>query len=365
METDMQPQNPHLIREALKLGITYLFLTGVLFGVSRFYLQYSRSGYGSQGFSEYSGITSIITGIASFSSLSVAVWRFRRNQMIFNIVYCFVISAFVSAADFLITRQICRIIFYRKNIDFSITNNISDFFICWAAFFGWACVFLTLLYSFDVRDRERRLAAVREEALSAQMRALRYQVNPHFLFNTLNSIGGLIEDGSATRAERMVLSLSTFLRTTLTLDPLHDVPLSEELALQEEYLEIEFERFSDRMTFEIDMPDDVCHALVPSLILQPLIENAIKHGVCAMPGMVNISLAARRQSDRLLVFVENDMPIDTSGAKPVGMGVGLSNVSERLRARFQDDGRFSAGPTEPGKFRATLDMPWRTDPDAY
>jgi two-component system, LytTR family, sensor kinase len=228
-----------------------------------------------------------------------------------------------------------------------------------ALFFGWSCLFLTLLYSFEVRDRERRLAAIREEALAAQMRALRYQVNPHFLFNTLNSIAGLIEEGDAPRAERMVMSLSTFLRTTLSLDPMHDVPLADELALQEEYLEIERERFSDRMAFNIDMADDVRHALVPSLILQPLIENAIKHGVGATAGKVEIELRARREGGRLQVTVENDMPTDAPGTRPAGMGVGLRNVAERIRARFQSDGQFTFGPIAAGRFRASVDLPWR------
>ncbi|MBN9548818.1 MAG: histidine kinase, partial [Alphaproteobacteria bacterium] len=221
------------------------------------------------------------------------------------------------------------------------------------------CLFVALLYYFEVRDRERRLAAVREEALSAQMRALRYQVNPHFLFNTLNSIAGLIEEGSATRAERMVLSLSTFLRTTLSLDPMHDVPLADEISLQEEYLEIERERFSDRMAFSIDMPADVHGALVPSLILQPLIENAIKHGVGATAGKVEIALRAQRDADRLRVTIENDMPVGSNGKKPDGMGVGLRNVAERLHARFQGDGLFWSGPIAPGRYRASIDLPWR------
>lgn len=225
--------------------------------------------------------------------------------------------------------------------------------------FGWSCLFVALMYSFEVRDREQRLAAVREEALSAQMRALHYQVNPHFLFNTLNSIAGLIEEGSAQRAERMVLSLSTFLRTTLSLDPVKDVPLADELALQEGYLEIERERFSDRMAFSIDMPEDVRRALVPSLILQPLIENAVKHGVGATAGKVEIALRARREHDRLHVTIENDMPARTDGARPAGMGVGLRNVAERLRARFQDEGLFSSGPVAPGRYRALLDLPLR------
>lgn len=228
-----------------------------------------------------------------------------------------------------------------------------------ALFFGWSCLFITLVFGFELHDRELRLAAVREEALTAQMRALRYQVNPHFLFNTLNSIAGLIEEGSASRAERMVLSLSTFLRTTLSLDPMHDVPLADELALQEEYLGIERERFSDRMAFSIDMPEDVRGALVPSLILQPLIENAIKHGVGATVGKVEIALRARREADRLQVTVENDMPLGDDHKQPTGMGVGLRNVAERLHARFQGDSEFSSGPVAPGRYRASIDLPWR------
>lgn len=235
---------------------------------------------------------------------------------------------------------------------------VNDIALGAALFFGWSCLFISLMFAFELNDRQQRLAAVREEALSAQMRALRYQVNPHFLFNTLNSIAGLIEEGAATRAERMVLSLSVFLRTTLSLDPIHDVPLADELALQEEYLEIERERFSDRMAFSIDMPQEVHNALVPSLILQPLIENAIKHGVGATAGRAEIILSARRSLDRLEVTVENDMPVVGNGIKPIGMGVGLRNVAERLRVRFQDEGLFKSGPIAPGRYRASINLPW-------
>ena len=227
-------------------------------------------------------------------------------------------------------------------------------------FFGWSCLLIILVFGFELSDRARRLAAVREEALAAQMRALRYQVNPHFLFNTLNSIAGLIEEGSATQAERMVLSLSTFLRTTLSLDPMNDVPLAEEISLQEEYLGIERERFSDRMAFNIDIADDARGALVPSLILQPLIENAIKHGVGSTSGRVEISLQARREANRLHLTVENDMALtDCREWRPAGMGVGLRNVAERLKARFEGDGQFSSGPVAPGRYRASIHLPWR------
>lgn len=217
-------------------------------------------------------------------------------------------------------------------------------------FFGWSCLFITLLYSFDLRERERRLAALREEALSAQMRALRYQVNPHFLFNTLNSIAGLIEEGADERAGRMVMSLSTFLRTTLALDPMSDVPLADEVALQGDYLAIERERFSDRMALRIDLPDELRSARVPSLILQPLIENAVKHGVGRATGRVEISLTARREANRLRLTVENDMPDGEGAMAPApgraataGTGLGLRNVADRLRARYQEGGMLEAG----------------------
>lgn len=229
-----------------------------------------------------------------------------------------------------------------------------------AIFFGWSCLYVALGYAFDMRDRERALAAAREEALAAQMRALRYQVNPHFLFNTLNSIAGLIEEGAADRAGRMVISLSTFLRTTLALDPMHDVPLSEALILQEDYLEIERERFSDRLHYNFDVPDDVRGALVPSLILQPLVENAVKHGVGRSDAPIGIQIAARREGERLIITVENDLkPIDSRAPFP-GIGIGLRNVAGRLRARFGAHGSLAAQTQGDGCFRVELRQPWRT-----
>lgn len=291
--------------------------------------------------------------------MSLLLFRLRGLSFTQKALLCFLMTAvgapLFTTIDFL-NYMICQ---YPKPVKFDPVYSGYTLLEGASMLFGWSCLFVALLYNFEVRDRERRLAAVREEALSAQMRALRYQVNPHFLFNTLNSIAGLIEEGSATRAERMVLSLSTFLRTTLSLDPMHDVPLADELALQEEYLEIERERFSDRMAFSIDMPEDVRRALVPSLILQPLIENAIKHGVGAAVGKVEIALRAQRQADRLHVTIENDMPKEDDGKKPVGMGVGLKNVADRLRARFQEEGKFSSGPIAPGRYRASIDLPWR------
>jgi two-component system sensor histidine kinase AlgZ len=196
--------------------------------------------------------------------------------------------------------------------------------------------------------------------LDAELRALRYELNPHFLFNTLNSIAGLIEEGSGGRADRMVLSLSRFLQTTLSLDPLHDVPLAEEIALQRDYLAIEHERFSDRMAFDIRLPPELEAALVPNLILQPLIENAVKHGVAPARKSVTIVLEAKREGAWLVLSVENDLPDAQGVRKPAGMGVGLRNIADRLQARFGSRWRFSSGPVEEGRYQAAITLPFRT-----
>ena len=247
---------------------------------------------------------------------------------------------------------------YHQSVSSGLMSSGYDLIQYVSMVFGWNCLFLAVTDNFEMVEREMQLAALREVALTTKMEALRYQVNPHFLFNTLNSIAGLIEEGAAIRAERMVLSLSTFMRTTLAVDPMSDVKLSEEIALQEEYLGIERERFLDRLTFKIELSEELHDALVPSLILQPLIENAIKHGVGAATGPVEISLSANRQADRLVLTVENDIPLsETDRNKPLGMGVGQRNVQERLQLRFQGNSHFYSGVISPGRYKASIDMP--------
>lgn len=228
-----------------------------------------------------------------------------------------------------------------------------------ALIFGWCSLFVAFLFSFDLIERERRIHAWREEALEAQMRALRYQVNPHFLFNTMNSAVGLMEEGAVERAQIMLLSLSNYLRTTLMLDPLSDLSLSDELALQRQYLDIERERFSDRMQLHIDVPQPLGHALVPALILQPLLENAVKHGVCTVPGAAEIALTARSAGDRLVLTVENDFRPE-SGTRARGAGIGLVNVRQRLEAHYPGQAELAI---EPGlasrRFRVTVNLPLR------
>lgn len=299
-------------------------------------------------------------GAALTIAVTALLFQLRTVSLFAKVIVAFAFSILAAAIYSLFDLLIYYWMAGQDNWSFDSTTFGHTLISAMAMFFGWSCLYVALIYSFEVRDRERSLALAREEALTTQMRALRYQINPHFLFNTLNSIAGLIEEGASTRAERMVLSLSTFLRTTLTLDPLNDVPLIDELALQEEYLEIERERFSDRMELRIEMSDDVRNALVPSLILQPLVENAVKHGVGTSTGKVEIVLQAYRNTGRLHLIIENDMSPQRAGASSMkNTGIGLKNVAERIQALFRGDGSLTSGPIGPSRYSASLDLPLR------
>lgn len=228
----------------------------------------------------------------------------------------------------------------------------------------WAYAALTALLlavtsSLELSDRERRIADLQRVAHTAQLRALRYQLNPHFMFNTLNSIAALISRREAETAEAMVENLADFLRAGLSLDPHEDIPLDREIELQSLYLAIETLRFPDRLRVEIDVPAEVRGALVPSLVTQPLVENVVRHAVAISIEPVVLGIAARRDGDRLHISVRNSAPAGTRGSAG-GTGVGLANVADRLHARFDRDCTFRAEAQADGGFLVAIELPWST-----
>lgn len=286
--------------------------------------------------------------------------RIRQQPYSVQLLACLLLSLCSSLGMSLLDYYLYSLIMLPAVIPLDLTEY--GYAVCYrmSIFFGWSFLFVALLNHIDVRDRDLKLMASREEALAAQMRALHYQINPHFLFNTLNSITGLVEEGASQRAERMIMSLSAFLRATLQLDPLRELRLADEMALQKEYLDIEKERFSDRMIVRIDIPAELQDALVPSLILQPLIENAVKHGVGPSAGRAEIHVNAVRTGPTLCVSVENDVATAASGKAGQGLGIGLANVAHRVKTHFPAGASLTAGHVAPGRFRATLTMPFRT-----
>lgn len=225
----------------------------------------------------------------------------------------------------------------------------------WGAPFGlWAVGLLALMHDAEARLRERRMIEAQARAHEAQVRALRYQVNPHFLYNTLNAIAALILDRRNDQAEAMVIRLSDFFRSSLAQDPLADATLGAEIELQRLYLEIEQVRFDDQLEVDIRLPRELEDALVPSLILQPLVENALKHGLRG-PGLpIRLTLSARAEAERLTLEVADNGR--GSRAPGGGGGVGLKNVERRLAARFPDEAEMQVQSSDQG-FCVRLTLP--------
>jgi signal transduction histidine kinase len=221
---------------------------------------------------------------------------------------------------------------------------------------AWAALYLAISYAAETREAERRVAAFAQTAKEAEIRALRYQVNPHFLFNTLNSLSSLVMTGRNGEAEAMIMNLSTFYRTSLSGDPMDDVPLAEEVRLQRLYLDIEAVRFPDRLKTEIDVPEELMQLCVPGLILQPLVENAIKYGVSRANRPVTISITARSERGKLVLTIADDGKGPGDGEEH-GTGVGLANVRDRLQARFGSKAGLVTHAPKGGGFVVTLAMP--------
>jgi signal transduction histidine kinase len=221
---------------------------------------------------------------------------------------------------------------------------------------AWAALYLAISYASETREAERRVAAFAQTANEAEIRALRYQVNPHFLFNTLNSLSSLVMTGRSHEAESMIMNLSTFYRTSLSGDPMDDVPLTEEVRLQRLYLDIEAVRFPDRLKTEIDVPEELMQLCVPGLILQPLVENAIKYGVSKASRPVTISISARSERGKLVLTVADNGKGPGDSAEH-GTGVGLANVRDRLQARFGSKAGLVTHAPNGGGFVVTLAMP--------
>ena len=239
----------------------------------------------------------------------------------------------------------------------------ADSAVTWFFFFAaWSAFYMAMLSQAAAMRAQRRVADAESAAQAAQVRALRYQVNPHFLFNTLNSLSSLVMTGRTDRAETMLLALSTFFRTSLSLDPSADVTLAEEIDLQRLYLDIEKARFPDRLHVEIDVPQGLEQARLPALILQPIVENAIKYGVSKSRKAVLLRIDARHLGDGRMVLeisnrLKNPGKEELPAATHEGTGLGLANVCQRLEARWGHRASCRFGPMSGGGYKVALTMP--------
>ncbi len=231
----------------------------------------------------------------------------------------------------------------------------------------WYVVFVAMVYTFYFRKalREKEHQALRLQSLVAlaELKSLKMQLHPHFLFNSLNALTALIRR-KPEEAERMVGLLGDLLRRSLRESALQEVTLGQELDFMNLYLEIEQIRFGGRLAWSIEVEKCLQRAMVPHLILQPLVENAVRHGIAPKTEGGRILVHAELQADQLHLCIEDDgVGLAPRRREETGEGIGLSNATERLQQLYGDRAHLTQGPRAEGGFRVELRIPFHTPSD--
>lgn len=294
------------------------------------------------------------------------IYRWARTQSVWTMLLTVIGSAYTVAVIWAVVKNVNYWEIYKHGyrpeewfMYFKNTINSLIMVVCWSGlYFG--------IKNFQMLQREKQNALKASTmAHQAHLKMLRYQLNPHFLFNTLNAISTLILMKENNTADAMVSRLSDFLRYSLDKDPIKKVPLKQEIQALDLYLEIEKVRFDERLTVEWDVDDSVQESLVPSLILQPIIENAIKYAISKMEQGGKIRIAASAFGRDLLIEVTDNGPgadiVD--GQLRRSNGVGLPNIQERLNSLYGNDFSFVISHNQPTGIKVSIRIPFEVGED--
>lgn len=243
---------------------------------------------------------------------------------------------------------------------------IGSSFIPFTVLTGWTSLYFGINWYLIVEEQVDRMHLLESEASSAQLAMLRYQLNPHFLFNTLNSISTLVLLKETQRANAMLSRLSAFLRYTLANEPTAHVTVLQEVETLKLYLEIEKMRFEKRLRTKFEIDPAVERARLPSLLLQPLVENAIKYAVTPKEEGADISVTAQLAAERVRITVSDTGPgLNGSPKRPsLSTGVGLANIRERLAQAYGADHRFEIRALPEGGFSVVIEIPYQLEEPA-
>jgi sensor histidine kinase YesM len=228
---------------------------------------------------------------------------------------------------------------------------------------AWSALYYSINYYLILEEQTDRLLRLEHQASAAQLAMLRYQLNPHFLFNTLNSISTLVLLKQTEQANAMLSRLSSFLRYTLINEPTAQVTIAQEVETLKLYLEIEKMRFEARLRPRFEIDPNAMLSRLPSLLLQPLVENAIKYAVTPQEEGADIDIAARRQGDKVVITVTDTGPgSDDHWVKAQqSTGVGLANIRDRLSQAYGAEHRFETESNNEGGFRVTIEIPYQLE----
>ncbi|MEP6691640.1 MAG: histidine kinase [Gemmatimonadaceae bacterium] len=213
------------------------------------------------------------------------------------------------------------------------------------------------------REREVRAAHLESRLARAQLDVLRMQLDPHFLFNTLHTISVLVREHENDTADRMIARLSELLRLSIDNEAMQEVPLARELEILACYLDIQQTRFQERLAVGLDIDPAARDGMVPTLLLQPLVENAIRHGIAHRDTGGRVDVAAARDGDRLRITIRDDGQGISEQAVAGATGVGIPNTRARLEKLYGDRHRFELRNDPAGGVAVTMEIPWRTKAD--
>ena len=235
----------------------------------------------------------------------------------------------------------------------------------WSAsvLFIWCSLYFSIKQWQQSTEEKQRLLRAETEVREARLLALRYQLNPHFLFNSLEAVSTLILDGKGFASTEMLAQIGDLLRSSLDSEIKTEVALSQEIQFTEMYLAIEQTRLGDRLTFKLTIPAETRDALVPSMLLQPLVENAVRYGVTPLVEGGSIGISSRLESDRLRIVIGNSGRRREGEQRTNGNGVGLRNTVERLKTLYGADHKFLLEWPENGGCQVTVELPFRRSED--
>jgi len=299
----------------------------------------------------------------SLTLLMSAIYRrlFGRSPSIIWPVS--IVILMIAAAGFSSIETYAHATFYRTGPPPAGIQLLSAILLDFSVLGAWSALYYGINFYLLAEDQSDQLLRLEAQASSAQLAMLRYQLNPHFLFNTLNSISTLVLLKQTDRANAMLSRLSSFLRYTLVSEPEGEMSVSQEMDTLRLYLDIEKMRFEERLRANFDVDPDAADARMPSLLLQPLVENAVKYAVTPKEEGADVNVSVRRSGNRVHIRVSDTGPgsnlSEAMERATVSTGVGLANIRDRLLQAYGQDHRFDIQAGDDG-FAVTIEIPYQT-----
>jgi hypothetical protein len=274
-----------------------------------------------------------------------------------------IVILIVASAGFSSIETYAHATFYRTGPAPAGLQLLSAILLDFSVLAAWSALYYGINFYLLTEHQHEQLLRLETQASSAQLAMLRYQLNPHFLFNTLNSISTLVLLKQTDRANAMLSRLSSFLRYTLVNEPEGEVSVAQEMDTLKLYLDIEKMRFEDRLRPAFEIDPDVAEARMPSLLLQPLVENAVKYAVTPKEEGADVTVAVKRVSNRVHIRVSDTGPgsnlSEAMARATVSTGVGLANIRDRLNQAYGPNHRFDVQADEEG-FAVTIEIPYQS-----